>query len=227
MPVRNTETTYGSLTKAFHWLTVLLVCAVIPLGAIANGLAEQIRDPSTVATADDLTRAFRLFSLHKTVGVTIFFLGLIRLFWAVTQPKPAPIGPAGFQTVLAETVHVILYGSLIIVPLAGWISHAALPGYAPILWPFGQSLPFVEPRESTSLFFANLHRSLEAVMVLSLVLHIAGAMKRHLVDRDATLRRMLPGTVSVPVPETVRRRWLPFGLATAIWVAALSVAATM
>lgn len=225
MPFRNTSTAYGSLSKFLHWLTVLLICAVIPLGVAANGLAEQIRDPATVATAEDLARAFRLFSWHKTVGVAVFFVGVSRLAWTLAQPKPAPMYPdRHVETLAARTVHVLLLGSLVLVPLAGWISHAALPGFAPILWPLGQSLPFVTADEHLSRLFARLHRSLEILMVLALALHVAGALRHHFVDRDGTLRRMLPGDADLSAPMAPDKSMLPLVIAGAVWAAVIAAA---
>lgn len=189
MPATNTATRYGSVTKGFHWLTALLIVTVIPLGIFAHD--------APFATDAELSRKALLFSLHKTVGVTIFFTALARIVWALTQTKPAGLHPERrAETFLADTVHWLLYASLVLVPLTGWIHHAASTGFAPIFWPFGQSLPFVPKNESLSATFATLHFLFERVMVLSIVLHVAGALKHHFVDKDVTLLRMWFGTTT-------------------------------
>ncbi len=214
MSLTNTAHSYGSIAKTFHWLTALLIITIIPVGIIANDMAHDIRDPAITSSAQDLTRTFYLFSLHKTLGVVIFFVALARILWAITQPKPSPLNPTNRAEVfLAGTVHWLLYGSLLLVPLTGWIDHAATPGFAPIRWPFGQSLPFVPNDPGLAATFAGLHKVLERVLVIALLLHIAGALKHHFVARDATLRRMLPATPATtnnaPIPPAHRSGLLP------------------
>ncbi|MCK0121659.1 cytochrome b/b6 domain-containing protein [Loktanella sp. F6476L] len=184
-------TTYHTVTKSFHWLTALLILAIIPLGVIANGLPFE--------TSDQLaTKAF-VFSLHKTLGVAVFFTALLRILWAVTQDKPGPLHPERkAETLLAEVIHWVLYISLVAVPLTGWIEHAATTGFAPIWWPFGQSLFFVPKSEALSHTFAGLHWMFGKLMVASILLHIAGALKHQIVDKDATLRRMWFGKGDAP-----------------------------
>ena len=58
----NTLTSYGSVTKSFHWLTALLIVSMIPLGFIANELAYRIKDPAIPSTGDDIARVAWLFS---------------------------------------------------------------------------------------------------------------------------------------------------------------------
>ena len=203
MPLTNTPAAYGTVTKTFHWLTVLLIAATLPLGIIANDLAHQIRAPGAEVTDALVARAALLFSLHKTLGIAVFFTALARIGWALTQTKPGLLnGDRRAEAWLAETVHWLLYGSLLLVPLTGWIHHAATSGFAPILWPLGQSLPLVPQSESLAALTADLHIIFERVLILSILLHVAGALKHHLIDRDATLRRMLPGrTEATPAPR--------------------------
>jgi len=186
MPAANTRQHYGSVAKTFHWLTALLILTVIPLGIIAQRWSFD--------TSDALAIKATLFSIHKTVGLTLFFVALARITWALTQAKPGPLHPdRKLETFAAETVHWALYASLVVVPLTGWIHHAATVGFAPIWWPFGQNLPFVPKNVDLAHTFASLHIIFERVLIISLGLHIAGALKHAWIDRDATLARMLPG----------------------------------
>ena len=191
MPAANTATLYGTVTKTFHWLTALLILAIIPLGVIANDMAYD--------TNEQLALKAQLFSIHKTLGVAIFFVALARIIWALTQAKPGPLHPdRKAETIVAEVVHWLLYISLVAVPLTGWIHHAATTGFAPILLPIGQSLPLVPKSEAVAELFATLHWIWSKVMVASILLHIAGALKHQFVDKDATLRRMWFGKAEGP-----------------------------
>jgi len=190
MELANTRTRYGAVAKTFHWLVALLILAAWPLGYFASDLAHQITDPDIATTQAQADRAALLFSLHKTVGVAIFFTALARIAWALGQPKPRLLnGDRPVEARAAETAHWLLYGSLVAVPLSGWVSHAASTGFAPIWWPFGQSLPFVPKEAGLAETAATLHYILQWVLVGALAAHVAGALKHHLIDRDATLRR--------------------------------------
>lgn len=194
MTLRNTDKGYGAVTKGFHWLTALLILAVIPLGLIASDMAHDLRDPAIAATDAMAARTALLFSIHKTIGVTIFFVALARILWALSQPRPGLInGDRPAEAFLAVCVHWLLYGSLVAVPLSGWVHHAATTGFAPIWWPFGQSLPFVPKDETIARIAGTTHYLLQWVLIGALTLHIIGVIKHHVIDRDATLRRMLPG----------------------------------
>lgn len=224
MALSNTNRTYGFVTKTLHWLMFLMILTVIPLGFVADHLAQDLRNPDIVSTGDDFTRAFLLFSLHKTLGLAIFMTALVRILWATTQPKPGLLNAdKPFEAFAAKTVHWLLYGSLLLVPLTGWLTHAATSGFAPIWWPFGQSLPFVPKDDGLATTLAGVHMVMERVMVLSIFLHIAGALKHHFVDRDATLRRMLPGGCDSPVPPAQVQTRAPVLVALALWLAALGV----
>jgi len=219
MPLTNSASTYGSVTKTFHWLIALLILSNIPLGLIASDLAHEVQIAPTETL---INRTAFLFSLHKTIGVAIFFVALARITWAISQPKPGLLnGDKWAEAWVAETVHWLLYGSLVLVPLSGWVHHAATSGFAPIWWPFGQTLPLVPKSETLSALASTLHYILQWVLIGAIGAHVAGALKHHLLDRDATLRRMLPG--HAPGQPTTRQpgHLLPFITALAVWLAAL------
>lgn len=210
----NSSQTYGGVTKTFHWLTALLILSAFPLGMIAHDYPYD--------TSAQLAVKATLFSAHKTIGVTVFFVALARILWAITQPKPGLLHPdRKAEAFAAEAVHWALYISLVIVPLSGWLHHAATEGFAPIWWPFGQNLPMVPKSAAVAAFFGGWHAVFTKVLGVSVLLHIAGAMKHHVIDKDATLRRMLPGTPDLaPLPAQHTSR-APLVAALAIWAMAL------
>lgn len=220
MSLNNSDRSYGGVAKTFHWLTALLIFAVVPVGIVANDMSFE--------TSEQLARKVLLFSVHKTLGVTIFFVALARIVWAMRQPKPGLLNAnRPLEATLAETVHWLLYGSLVLVPLTGWLHHAATTGYAPIWWPFGQSLPFVPKDDAVADLFAGLHQVLIVVLVGSILFHVAGALKHHVVDKDNTLRRMLPYSPAMQSPPALHRSVVPVVAAVVIWGAALGIGATL
>jgi len=213
MALANSKTRYGSVTKVFHWLTAVLILINIPLGLAAN------RWPTTPETA---ALKFQLFSSHKTVGVAIFLIALARIFWATAQTRPGPLGthkPA--EVFLADVVYWLLFAALVIVPLSGWLEHAATQGYAPILWPFGQGLPLVPKYPGLAAVFAATHYVFARLLVLALVFHIAGALKHRFADRDQTLQRMLAHAPKAPDLRLRPRPGLAILAAVAIWSGAI------
>lgn len=217
--IGNSPQSYGAVAKTLHWLTALLILTAIPLGVIANDMGYD--------TSQALALKAWLFSLHKTVGVAAFFVALLRILWAATQPKPALLHPdRRLESFAAETVHWALYASLVIVPLSGWLHHAATSGFAPIWWPFGQTLPFVPVNEGVAHFFGAWHWLFTKVLIAALALHIAGALKHHFIDKDATLARMLPGLTLAGDPTTAHPR-APMKAALAFWVLLLAAGSVL
>lgn len=220
MPISNTAAHYGIVAKSFHWATALLIITLLPLGLYANALPYD--------TSDALAWKAYVFSLHKTLGIFTFAVALLRILWAVTQPKPAGLHPdRRLESFAAATVHWLLYGSLVLVPLSGWIHHASTAGFAPIWWPLGQDLPMVPKSEGLAATTAGLHKVFSQVLAASILLHVAGALKHHVIDRDATLRRMLPGRPEISVPEAARHSAAPLVVALSTWTTALAVGAGM
>lgn len=217
MSISNTPATYGAVARSLHWLTALLILTAIPLGLYANNLPYD--------TGAALAWKAQVFSLHKTVGIAAFFVALARILWALTQPHPVPLHPERrAETLAAEVVHWTLYLSLVIVPLSGWIQHAATDGFAPILWPLGQGLPLVPKSETVAHLAASAHWVFTKVLAASVVLHIAGALKHHVIDRDATLSRMLRGTPAPDLPGTHRRGNGPLVAAFTVYAAGAGLA---
>ena len=186
--ISNTTRSYGSVARIFHWLTALAVMGNIALGLWASGLP-----------LDDVARKVQAFSWHKTLGITALALAVGRILWALTQPRPLPVHPdRRAETLLAEAVHWTLYAALILVPVTGWIEHAATDGYAPILWPLGQGLPLVPKSPALAMTMAAIHHALAWLIIGSVALHVLGALKHAAIDRDGVLARMLTGRAAGP-----------------------------
>jgi cytochrome b561 len=184
--VLNTHVSFGSVAKAFHWVGAALIFAMIGLGLWA------VKAP--LETPEQMAAKWQLFALHKTVGVCAFGFGLLRLMSMAFQVKPAPLaGHRKTEVYAARTVHWMLSLLMILVPLAGWIRHASLPGFAPLYLPFGDSLPFVPADPNLSEIASYMHFGFVLLLVGAVVLHVMGALKHHVIDGDATLKRMLPG----------------------------------
>lgn len=201
----NTPYSYGSVARTLHWLTAFIILSNIGLGLTAHRWPMEGMDVK-----------IQLFSLHKTLGIAAFSVALIRILWALSQPRPGPVHadrPA--ETMIAETAHWMLYIAMLVVPLAGWAEHAATEGFAPILWPFGQGFPMIPKSGHLAEILAVIHRTFAWILIVTVVLHIAGAMKHAVVDRDGVLGRMVTGRVAGSAPP--RHHVMPMLLAAAIF----------
>lgn len=223
MPRRNSAIEYGSVTKTFHWLTALLILSAIPLGLIATNLAHRIEAGETGL----IGQTTLLFSLHKTIGIAAFATALGRIIWALSQPRPGLLnGERRTEATLAGTVHWLLYGAMLITPLSGWVHHAATSGFAPIWWPLGQTLPFVPQSAVVVDAATTVHFLASRVLIISILLHVAGALKHHLIDKDDTLRRMMPLAKATTNPSPAQPgHALPLLAAGVIWLGILGAGA--
>lgn len=186
MPIHNTDRSYGGAARALHWLTAALILTTFPLGLWAESLPW--------GSGEELAFKAQVFSIHKTLGIAAFFTGLVRILWAIVQTVPGPARAARpAEHWLAGLVHWLLYTALILVPLSGWVHHAATEGFAPILWPLGQGLPLVPKAEWLAHATGLVHVVATKVLLGSVVLHVAGALKHAVIDRDGTLSRMVTG----------------------------------
>lgn len=217
MTLTNTTRKFGAVTKTFHWLTALLILSALALGIAAT------QAPYTDGT--ELARKAWLFSLHKTIGVTAFLVAIMRITWALTQPRPRLLnGNQRLEAIAAETAHWVLYGAMLLVPLTGWMHHAATTGFAPIWWPFGQSLPFVPKSESFASLMGGLHFTFMLVLVATIAAHVGGALKHFFIDKDQTLQRMLPAMRSNALPTTEQPGHVaPFLAALTVWTGAVVI----
>ncbi|MEM7214667.1 MAG: cytochrome b/b6 domain-containing protein [Pseudomonadota bacterium] len=188
----NTRKTYGLVAQLLHWTTAVLILLLLAVGLYMHELP--------IDTPEQLDGKIWLYSLHKTLGIAALLVAITRVVWAVYQPRPVALhGDRRQETLLAETIHWLLYAAIILMPVTGWLHHAALEGFAPIWWPLSQDLPFIPKNEQLAAYFGNAHFFTAIVLMGSVFLHVAGALKHAVIDRDQTLARMLPGKkVSLP-----------------------------
>lgn len=178
MTLRNTESGFGWAAKGLHWLTALAIAAMF---AIAWWMDEL---PIGLAK-------LQAYGWHKSLGMTILAVTVLRLVWRLANPQPKFLGPAGWQRLASQAAHGALYACLIAMPILGWLMSAAANtpvnvfGLVVLPNPIGADKALAE-------LLAEAHETVGTVLLVLIGLHAAAALKHHLVDRDATLRRMLP-----------------------------------
>jgi cytochrome b561/polyisoprenoid-binding protein YceI len=216
MSLHNSPQHYGGIARALHWATAALILPALVLGWWAERLPYD--------TSAALAWKAQVFSVHKTMGIAAFAAGVLRILWALTQARPAPLSGKAPEVWLAGLVHGLLYAALVLVPLSGWVHHAATEGFAPILWPFGQGLPMVPKSEAVASAAGAAHWVFTKVLIATLVLHIAGALKHAVLDRDGTLARMVSGRAVAG--QGAHPRGAALG-AVAVWALAVGAAVAL
>jgi cytochrome b561 len=176
--VREPRHRYSTVSLVLHWLTAALV-----LGQIAL---------ITAADAEGPNRALWMM-LHKSGGMTILALTLIRIGWRLAHPAIAlPDAMPRWERVFARTTHVLFYVVLLVMPLTGWLAGAAMGRAFQWYGLFAVPLPPVGGGRDTAGVLMAIHTSLPKLLYVLLALHVLGALKHQFVDRDNVLRRMIP-----------------------------------
>lgn len=179
MQLRNTAKRYGAVGQLFHWAIVVLVIVQFTLGLQAEGLDASLE-------------RLQLMARHKSFGMTIFMLMVLRLGWRFISPPPSlPDSMAGWERFLARGTHWLLYAILLLMPIAGWITSTAkdlsVSWFGVFTWPdlVGGNRPVAEVAQAT-------HETLALLLLVVVALHVAAALRHHFFKKDSVLLRMLP-----------------------------------
>ena len=189
LPTPQIRTRYDSVAMTLHWLIAAAVLTNIALGLYMGDLPRS--DPMK----------FAIIQLHKSIGLTVLVLTLMRIAWRLMHPfLPLPEDMPRALKFLARTTHILLYTLLLALPLTGWMIVSSSPLGLPTSyfglfdWPHLWFLADMT-RESKKIMvetFEDTHVFLAWIMICLVPLHIAGALYHQFVRRDSVLKRMLP-----------------------------------
>ncbi|NAW60049.1 MULTISPECIES: cytochrome b [unclassified Vibrio] len=164
-------------TVSLHWLTAIAFLTVFSIGLYMSELPRGPEKGEWVA-------------LHKSLGATVLLLALFRLGWRIKEGRIKPLStlPA-WQEKLAHLIHVVLILVTLMMPLSGIImSRAGGRAIEVFGWEViaaGEKQPWLQEAGSA------VHHATVNIIVIALVLHVAGALKHHYIDKDATMRRIV------------------------------------
>lgn len=170
---------YSTTAKFFHWLVAVIVIAML----------------SGSFFLDDVPEAFQsnAYMLHKSFGLTVLFLMVLRFIWINYAGKPPqPLSMSLWERVLSRVVQYSFYVFLVSMPLIGWIMSVAegrTPSYFGL---FNLPLPIHENKQLGDVM-ADAHTVVAWILIGLLVLHVLGALKHQYINKDDVLKRMLPG----------------------------------
>ncbi len=183
---------YTHVAIFIHWVTAILIMGLLAVGKFMTGLDE------TDSLRFDLTQT------HKTFGILVLLLSLLRVFWRLThRAPPHPAHAPTWEKLAANLSHLAFYTLIFVLPLSGWamVSVSSLNIdtllFNAIQWPH---LPIAEAlglsdsdaKKVWEHRFHSAHHYASSVLIALLLVHIGAALKHHLVDKDDVLRRMMP-----------------------------------
>ena len=189
---------YSLVAIGLHWLLALALAFQLSMGLGLESLG---------------LRGFEAFQLHKSVGIAVLLLSLLRLIWRLTH-RPPPAAEAGVSAWLAKIVHAGLYLFMIGAPVTGWLLVSTDAVKVPTLL-FG-TLPWPHLRVPQALngLAHGSHALFGWFGILLVLLHVAGALRHQWLIRDNLMARMTPG----------RGGWLVLALLVPIgWVLGIAV----
>jgi len=183
---------WGSTAKFFHWTIVLLILTQAFVGLT---MVDMPKTPAVIPW----------YTFHKSVGLTILALAVLRLSWRAFDPRPAePIGMPRWQALGARAGHALLYGLLFLVPLSGWWLDS-VTALRPLYW-FG--LIHVPPLGGPDPAIPDLkdiararHELLFWTLAIVALGHAAMALLHQFLYRDNVLGRMWPALLQ-PKPAS-------------------------
>lgn len=181
---------WGVVSQLFHWVSAGLLLAI---GVVGLVMVDMPNTPDKIS----------MYALHKSLGLTLLAIVVLRLLWRLLRPVPAPLpGMSPLLRRTASTVHWGLYVLMLAMPLTGWLYNSA-SGY-PLQWFKLFNLPALASRDESLAETAEwLHESGFWLLVALAVGHVFAALYHHVFLGDGTLRRMLPARRR-PHPETPR-----------------------
>lgn len=162
---------------------------MIPLGFYMSGLPD-----------DKVKLQFELYQIHKSIGITILLLSVLRVIWRLThKAPPLPADMPAWEKAGAKLTHYAFYFLILAIPLVGWAMVSTEKYYIPtvlywtIPWPHIAIFDNMASKGAWNEFFDSAHEVLAILVLPLLALHIGAAFKHHFYERDDILARMVPG----------------------------------
>lgn len=183
----DTAEKFSPVTLLLHWIVGLSIIGLLAVGVY---MAEN--------------EVWSLYPIHKSFGFLIFFVVLLRVVWRLKNGWPTPVSQySKVEQILAKVVHWVLIIGTVLMPISGMMM-STMGGHG--LEVFGLEVvgANMNPENPTKTlpinkelasFFHGAHHWLGEAMIVAVILHVVGALKHHIIDRDGTLRRMLGARV--------------------------------
>jgi len=166
---------YTSIAISLHWLIAILVIGLIAIGKYMNELEET----------DHLR--FVLIQWHKSFGILVLLLVLLRIVWRIThRPPRLSSSISAWERIAASTTHLFFYLLMVVIPVSGWVMVSASPLnlatelFGAIPWPHLplEASALLADKEAISERSVQAHHFLANGLLVLVLLHIAAALRR-------------------------------------------------
>jgi len=182
--IKNTEKSFGSVARLFHW-GMFLLFVVQFIGA------EIMDDMSKTETLLGFGK-YDLYGVHKSIGVLLLAFVFMRLAWKLSNPTPVYPGWMNkMQKLAADAGHWGLYVIMFAMPITGYVMSMA-GGHGIKFFGLWNLPNFVGLNEELADVAHELHGVIADVMLVLVGVHIAAALYHHIVKKDDVLKRMKP-----------------------------------
>jgi cytochrome b561 len=179
----DTKKKLSCVTVALHWIVAVTIIVMIAVGVYMTDF-----------------EVYELYPIHKSVGMLIFVVILLRVSWRIKQGWPeAASDYKSWEQTLSKVVHWMLIIGTVMMPLSG-ILMSSMGGYGLSIFGLELLAATPNPEEAGKMIPINgllagiaheTHEIAGKVVFVAILLHLAGALKHHIVDKDGTLKRML------------------------------------
>jgi cytochrome b561 len=171
--------TYSVGARAFHWATVALLLAIIPIGLVMGALPR--------GTLQNVC-----FITHESLGLTVLGLTVLRFLWRLRHAPPPPSADlTPLEQRASRGVHALLYGLLLVMPATGYL-FVTFSGIDVHYFGLMRVPALVEQDKPTGELFLAIHVSLQWAIYALAAMHIGAALHHHFRRRNDVLTRMLP-----------------------------------
>jgi cytochrome b561 len=175
----NTSNRYGAIAKFLHWSIVILIIAQYVLAEVAEELPDGIEKLATI-------------SRHKSLGMLILGLALLRILWKLmSKGRPSPVPMPALQRMAAAAGHGLLYLLILAQPISGWMMSSAA-NYPVSFFGLFQFPAIVGPNPGAHETYEEVHEAFFTALLVVAVIHALAALYHHFWLKDDSLRRMLP-----------------------------------
>lgn len=182
--IRNTSSSWGSISRALHWILGTAIIGMLAYGAWMNHFPA---------------RPDRFFyrSIHADIGYAVLLLTVIRLVWRSVNPTPSlPQDMTHWQRILARVSHGALYAVTILVAVLGWAHSGAREKNYSDWFGLFHVPQFTSPDKAVADAYEDRHIFFAYVLLALVVIHLAAAVWHHFVRRDRVTARMIDGAPS-------------------------------
>lgn len=175
---------YSTISIVLHWLIALNIGGLLVMGIVMTSLGDE-----------QISLKFELYQWHKSFGILVLFLTIVRLVWRFVSAAPTPSGTGKLKTV-AKYGHWLLYALTFLIPLAGWAMVSASPWNIPtvlfdvIAWPHLPWLSALEDKASAEASFKLMHKTLAYGAIVVISGHVAAALWHQFILKDNLFSRM-------------------------------------